>query len=272
MLLISTDTLSASVSIYSGRAILTGSSYTANSLSGNYIYRAEGVDYESDGATCAASGPCALTDVAVLNANAGSGALTGTLYQLQAGATQTNTITNTYSVSSSTGRVQQSSTNGGKLPVFYLATPVTSGTDTTESIDAFLVGSGPTPNSNTGDPTALFGLIEVQPSGPYSLDSPPAYILASEDPGQITNNNVVGSGSFSSGAISPLRDVSGTTGLMSGPTGFSFTVNSDGTLGGMATTGGSGSLSGATNSTSASPGKVLFIPTNVVAGIRLLEP
>ena len=38
--------------------------------------------------TCAASGPCALTDVAILNANPGSGALTGTLYKLQAGATQ----------------------------------------------------------------------------------------------------------------------------------------------------------------------------------------
>ncbi|MGA1983007.1 MAG: Ig domain-containing protein [Acidobacteriaceae bacterium] len=271
ILLVSTDTLSATVSISSGRAIVTGSSYTANSLSGDYIYRAEGVDYESDGATCAANGPCALTDVAVMTANAATGTLGGTLYQLEAGATQTSTITNTYSVSSSTGRVQQSSGSGAKLPVFYLATPVTSGTDATESIDAFVVGSGPTQNSSTGDPTALFGFIEAQPSGPYSLNSPPAYIFASEDPGQITANNVVGSGSFSSGAISPVRDVSGTTGLMSGPTSFSFTVNADGTLGGMAI-GGSGSFVGATNSTSASPGKVLFLPNNAVAGIRLLEP
>lgn len=271
MLLISTDTLSASVPIYSGRAIVTGSSYTANSLSGNYTYRAEGVDYQSDGATCAASGPCALTDVAVMKADAATGALGGTLYQVQAGTTQaTSTITNTYSVSSSTGRVQQSSASGGKLPVFYLATPVTTGTDTTESIAAFIVGSGPTPNSSTGDPTALFGFIEVQPSGPYSLNSPPAYILGAEDPCQITDNNVVGSGSFSSGAISPLRDVSNTVGLINGPTNFTFTVNADGTLGGTAM--GGGTLAGATNSTSASPGKVLFIPNNTVAGIRLLEP
>jgi len=40
------------------------------------------------------------------------------------------------------------------------------------------------------------------------LNSPPAYILATEDPGQITDNNVVGNGSFSSGVISPMRDVS----------------------------------------------------------------
>ena len=271
MLLISTDALSASVPIYSGRAIVTGSSYTANSLSGNYIFRAEGVDYQSDGATCAASGPCALTDVAVINADSATGALGGTLYQLQAGATQTSTITNTYSVSSSTGRVQLSSAGGGKLPVFYLATPVTSGTDTTESIDAFIVGSGPTPNSSSGDPTALFGFLEAQPSGPFSLNSPPAYILATEDPGQITDNNVVGSGSFSSGAISPLRDVSGTAGLIfNGPTSFSFTLSADGTMGGTAA---SPNLAGVTNSTSASPGKALAIDTtNAVAGIRLFEP
>jgi hypothetical protein len=271
MLLISTDTLSASVPTYSGRAIVTGSSYTANSLSGNYIYRAEGVDYQSDGATCAASGPCALTEVAVLKADAATGALGGTLYQLQAGATQTSTITNTtYSVDSSSGRVQLSSAGGGTLPVVYLAAPVTTGTDTTESIDAFIVGSGPTINSNTGDPTALFGFIEAQPSGPYALNSPPAYILATEDPGQITDNNVVGSGSFSSGAISPLRDVSGTTGLMNGPTSFAFTVNADGTLSGAAA---SPNLAGVTNNTPASPGKALVISTtNAVAGIRLFEP
>ncbi len=272
MLLVSTDPLSASISIYSGRAIVTGSSYSASSFSGNYIYRAEGTDYEGDGVTCAASGPCALTDIALINANSGSGALTGTLYQMQNGAAQTSTIANTtYSVSSSSGRVQLSSTGGGKLPVYYLAAPVGTGTDATESIDAFLVGSGPTMNSNTGDPTALFGLIEAQPSGPYALNSPPPYIFATEDPGQIELNDVVGSGSFSSGTISTVRDISGTNGLQfNSPTSFSFTVNANGTLSGMA---GASSVAGVTNSTAASAGKALFMPTtNAVAGIRLLEP
>ena len=68
-----------------------------------------------------------------------------------------------------------------------------------------------------------------------------------------------------------MRDASGIGGLISGPTSFSFAVNADGTLGGTAM-GGGGSFAGATNSTSASPGKVLFIPNNAVAGIRLLEP
>jgi hypothetical protein len=270
MVLVSTDPFGATVPIYSGRAIVTGSSYTTSSLSGDYIFRAEGLDYQGDGATCAANGPCDLTQVGVMNADAATGALGGTLYQAQAGANQTSTIADTYSVSSSTGRVQLSSAAGGKFPVLYIATPVTSGTDTTESIAAFIVGSGPTQNSSSGDPTALFGLIEVQPSGPYSLNSPPAYILATEDPLQIADNNAVGNGTFSSGAISPNRDVSGTAGLLSGPRSFSFTVNADGTLGGTAA---NPNLVGATNSTSASPGKAFFINTSdPVASIRLFEP
>jgi hypothetical protein len=270
LLLVSTDTFSATVPILSGRAIDTGSSYTTSSFSGDFIFRAEGLDYQSDGAACAASGPCDLTDVGILNANDATGALGGTLYQTQAGASQTTAIADTYSVSSSTGRVQLSSAAGGKLPVFYVATPVTSGTDTTESIAAFIVGSGPTQNSSSGDPTALFGFIEVQPSGPYSLNSPPAYILATEDPLQITDNNVVGNGSFSTGAISPNRDVSGTGGLLSGPTSFSITVNADGTLSGTAA---NPNLVGATNSTSASAGKAFLInTTNPVTSIRLFEP
>jgi large repetitive protein len=277
MVLVSQNPLSATSPIYSGRAIVTGSSYNANSLSGNYIYRAAGVDYQSDGVTCAASGPCALTDVAVMSANAATGALGGTLYQLQAGATQTSTITETYSVGSSTGRVQLSSASGAKLPVFYLATPVTSGTDTTEPIDAFIVGSGPTMNSNSGDPTALFGLIEAQPSGPFSLTSPPAYIFATEDSGQITIGTIVGYGSFSSGTISVSRDISNTIGLTLNATGnsFSFTPNADGTVSGTASMTGAtttGTLVGATNSTAASPGKVLFVPNSAVTGVRLLEP
>jgi hypothetical protein len=123
LVLVATDPLSATVPIYSGRAIVTGSSYSAASLAGNYIYRAGGVDYQGDGVTCAANGPCAISDVAVMSANAGTGAIGGTLYQLQNGATQTSTIANTYSVNSSTGRVQLSSTGSAKLPVFYLAAP-----------------------------------------------------------------------------------------------------------------------------------------------------
>lgn len=271
LLLVSTDTLSSTIPIYSGRAIVTGGSYSTSSFSGNYIFRAEGLDYQGDGATCAAKGPCDLTDTGVMSANAATAALGGILYQTQAGVNQTSMIADSYSVSSSTGRVQLSSAAGGNMPVFYVATPVASGTDRTESIAAFMVGSGPTQNPGSGDPTALFGFIEAQPSGPYSLNSPPAYIFATEDSLQITDNDAVGNGSFSADVISPSRDVSGRGGLFSySPTSFSMTVNADGTLGGTAA---NQNFVGATNSTSTSPGKAFLInTTNPVASIRLFEP
>ncbi len=273
ILLVSIDPLSASVSIYSGRAIVTGNSYTANSFSGDYIYRAEGTDYVGDGVACAATAPCALTDVALLSANSASGALTGTLYELQNGAVQTTTISNTaYSVDASSGRVQLTSTSPGDLPVYYLAAPVSAGTDATESFAAFLVGSGPTLNSNTGDPTALFGYIEAQPAGPYVLNSPPAYIFASEDPCQFTEGNLVGTGSFTAGTITATRDISNSGGLNFAVPGsvFSLSVSAGGALTGMGTT---PSLIGATDSTAATPGDALVIPdANVVPGIRLFEP
>ena len=274
MFLISIDPLSATVPIYSGRAIVTASSYTTGSFSGNYIYRAEGVDYQGDGVACAASAPCALTDTAVVNANSSSGAYSGTLYQLQNGVTATNTIANTtYTVNASTGRVQLASSGGGNLPVFYLATPVTSGTDQTESFSAFLVGSGAVMNSSSGDPTALSGFLETQPNGPYSLNSPPSYVFASEDPGQLDTGSVVGTGSFSSESISILRDTSGPNGVAINTmtNSFSFTPATNGTLSGINNTSG-GSFVGVTNSTAASPGKALFMPPNTLAGIRLLEP
>jgi hypothetical protein len=108
------------------------------------------------------------------------------------------------------------------------------------------------------------------------LNSPPAYLFASEDPGQISNGAVVGYGSFSSNTISNPRDISNTLGLtFNAPaTTFSFTVNADGTVSGTGSNNGvtqPGGFVGATNSTLASPGKVLFLPTNA-AGIRLFEP
>lgn len=272
MFLVSSDAFSGTYPVLSGRAVVTGNSYTASSFSGNYIARAGGVDFQGDGAACAANGPCALVEIGVLNADGATGALGGTLYQSQAGTTQSTSVSKTtYSVDVSTGRVQLSSTGGGNLPVLYLAAPVTSATDTTEPIAAVLVGSGPTLNSNNGDPTALFGLIEEQPNGPYILNSPPSYILASEDLGQITAANVVGNGTFSAGIIPINRDISNISGLtFNAPTNFSFSVNADGTMTGTL---GNSPAAGVTNSTFASPGKALFVQTNsVVAQIRTLEP
>ena len=169
LFLISADALAAATPIYSGRAILTGSSYSQSSVSGNYIFHATAVDYQGDGTSCAASGPCVEVEAGHVNANSSTGALTGTQFSSQAGVEQTNPITNTtYAVNATTGRVVV--TSSGEPSILYIATPIITGTDASEPIAAFLVASG-TSNS-TGDPTAPLGFVEAQPNGPYALIVP----------------------------------------------------------------------------------------------------
>lgn len=166
-------------------------------------------------------------------------------------------LSNTYSVDAATGRVKLTQAGGGQPPVLYLATPQT-GTDATESMSAFIVGSG-------GDPTALFGFAETQPNGPFSLNSPPPYIVGTEDGGEIDANFLAGNVTFASGMYSTTRDISSIAGLFfAASTNFTLSVNSDGTL--------SGSQDGATNSTSNTPGKAfIFPPMGSPAFIRVSE-
>lgn len=256
LFLVSIDPLEKTTPIYSGRAILTASSYSASSLLGNYVFHATGIDKQGDGAACAASAPCALVEVGVANAN-GTSALTGTVFVSQAGTSQSVSLSNTYSVDAATGRVKLTQAGGGQPPVLYLATPQT-GTDATESMSAFIVGSG-------GDPTALFGFAETQPNGPFSLNSPPPYIVGTEDGGEIDANFLAGNVTFASGMYSTTRDISSIAGLFfAASTNFTLSVNSDGTL--------SGSQDGATNSTSNTPGKAfIFPPMGSPAFIRVSE-
>ncbi len=258
--LVSADALGTTTPIYSGRAILTAAAGSyPRSLSGNFMFRAAGIDRQGDGAACAASGPCAAIQAGVVTFNS-NGTLTGTQFFSQAGVTQQSAISGlTYAVNSTTGRVAL--TGGQQAPVLYLATPVpATAPDATEPISAFLAGT-------SGDALAFFGFAEAQPAGPYSLNSPPSYIFGAEDVGQIDTNYVAGSGTFASGTFNATRDISGPDGLLANPAiSITFTINADGTMS-------SANTDGATNSTSAAPGRFFFFgPTNTPAALRGSEP
>ena len=257
--LIAIDPLSKTTPILSGRAILTAnpSLYT---LSGNSIFRATGVDAQGDGVACAASAPCAVTEIGVTSVN--SGKLTGTVYFSQAGVSASQPINDTYILDNSVGRVGLTQVGGGVTPVLYLATPSAAiAPDLPESITGFVVGGA-------GDRTALFGFSEAQPAGPYSLNSG-SYIFGTEDGAEITANFVVGNGSMASGTFNVNgRDIaSAGTGLnLYVPTTVPFTINPDGTIA-------SASNDGATNSTSGTPGKALWFGTSADPAFnRVAEP
>jgi hypothetical protein len=202
-------------------------------------------------------------EVGQVNANSSTGAFTGTDIASQAGVEQTSPIANTtYAVNVATGRVLITSSAGPSI--LYIATPTT-GTDATEPITSFLVASGA--SNTTGDPTAPLGFVEAQPNGPYALNSPPPYILGTEDPGQIGVGYIISAGSFSSGTVTLNQDMSNINGLViNRSVSITLPIDSNGTISATTTV-------GVTNSTSATAGKALFFgPTAMPNFIRVLEP
>ena len=197
-----------------GCAIATGNSFTASSLSGNYIAHSSG---NTNGK--------ASVDLQLLTTTPGggqTGTLSGTVYSDGGGnGPQTTTLSSVaYNVDPAFGRVALGNP-GDNLPIVYLTTP-------TDGISGFLVGLGA---------DAQMGLVEFQPSQTYSTASAAGtYFLSTEDPGDNSVIDDVGAATVaSSGSASGTVDSSGSAGLFSGaPFNATLTIsngNGTGSLG-----------------------------------------
>ncbi len=208
----SSDTLAANKPITSGRAIVTGSSFSNATLNGHYIIHLSGV-----------SGGLAHVNLGLLNLSAG--ALTGTIREYSLGSTpnaKTTTISGgTYAVNATSGRVTLASV-GPNPPVLYLTTP-------TDGISAFIIGT---------DNSSIFGLGEFQPAATYSTNSLSGnggkFFFGTEDPSDNTVKDEVGTVTVtgSTGAISGFQDSSGSTSPFLDPAksvSGTIVVNADGT-------------------------------------------
>jgi hypothetical protein len=209
---VSSDALAANKPVVSGRAIVTGSSFSNATLNGNYIIHVNGI-----------SGGLANANIGLLNFNAGS--LTGTLWEYSLGRTpnaKVNPITaGTYAVNATSGRAPLTGT-GNYPPVLYLTTP-------TDGISAFIIGT---------DNSGIFGLAESQPTATYSTNSLSGnggkFFFGNEDPGDNTVKDEVGTVTITpaTGAISGLQDSSqGSSPFLQTGKAVSgtFVINSDGT-------------------------------------------
>ena len=192
--LVGTDPLeNATVSV--GRAISTGGSFTASSLSGNYVAHTTGN-----------SGTSADVNLELLTMTPGgaqTGTLSGTVYSDGGGnGAATTSLSNVaYNIDPSLGRVVLGNPSDN-LPVLYVTTP-------TDGISAFVVGV---------NADAQQGVIEFQPSQTYSTASVAGtFAFGTEDPGDNTVYNKVGSATIStSGSASGTVDSSATAGLTPG--------------------------------------------------------
>ena len=188
--------------IYSGRAIVTGTTFSNTSLSGNYILQT--TNSSTGNPSCNNSGPCASVSLGEVGFSNGTINSTSTIYNYQQGsAVSTDNPSGSYAVAAS-GRMTV--TPSSKAPVFYLATPQSN----TEPIRAFIVGT---------DTGAAFGELTAGANSNVSVSSLAGnYIAGTFDPGDSTVNfetDVVKVDS--SGNVTGYAYASDTSGLSEGP-------------------------------------------------------
>jgi len=145
--------------LYAGRAVVSGSAFNANSLSGNNIFHATGL-------TQVNSAFSQQVNLGLLDFSGGN--LTGKIfgYDATAGATSITIANESYTVSSTFGRVTLTGAGWTNPPVLYLATPATE----TESIEAFAAGTDSTGTAATGgllEPGAPANVTTASLSGSY---------------------------------------------------------------------------------------------------------
>jgi hypothetical protein len=202
--IIGTDPLS-NVPMAGGRAIATGNSFTASSLSGNFIVHATGNTNSSADAN--------LELLTMTPGGAQAGTLSGTVYTYGAGSgAQTTTLSGvTCNVDPSSGRTTLGNPSDS-LPILYLTTP-------TDGIAAFVVGIGA---------DALFGVAEPQTSPALPAGT---YLFGTEDPADNTVTNKAGVETMASGGtLAGTYDQSNTAGLQSGQAaGATVSLGSNGT-------------------------------------------
>ena len=183
-----------------GRVIGTGPSFTASSLSGNYVVHATGNGNSSADVN--------LELLTMTPGGAQAGTLGGTVYSYGVGnGAQTTMLSGvTYNVDAGSGRTVLGNP-GDNLPVLYVTTP-------TDGIAAFVVGVGT---------DALFGMAEPQTGATLSAGT---YIFGTEDPSDNTVPNKAGVETITSGgAFSSTFDQSTTSALPQGGQTVNGTVS-----------------------------------------------
>ena len=188
-----------------GMGIATGTSFTASSLSGNYVVHTTGNANGSADAT--------LELLTMTPGGAQAGTISGTVDSYGAGnGAQSTTLSGvTYNVDPSAGRTILGNP-GDNLPILYLTTP-------TDGITAFVMGVGA---------DALFGTAEAQTSAVLPAGT---YLFGTENPADNTVTNKAGAETISSGgALAETYDQSNSSGLQSGRiVNATVSLGSDGT-------------------------------------------
>lgn len=190
-----------------GRAIATSSSFSASSISPNYIFLFTG---NSSGAASASIGLASLSSAGPPGI---SGSVSGTVDQYQSGTASSQNLTGTYALGSLAGRLSITGA-AATSPICYLTNPI-------DGVSAFCISM---------DASASLGVFDAQPAATYSSNSLSGnFYFGSDEPGDNTVPGLSGVASISSSSLKGVEDASSQSGLsIAIPFNTALSINADG--------------------------------------------
>lgn len=186
--------------VFSGRALDTASSFSASSVSPQYIFRSTGnFNFAS------------LTSIGLASLSEGN--ISAAIYQDADGTASTQLFSGNYAVDANSGRTVISS-GGSTSLILYLTNP-------SDGVSAISIGL---------DVAASMGVFDTQPAATYSNSSLSGnFFFGSNEPGDITIYELSGTASISSGALNGTVDETGIIGLIpAAAVNATLEINSDG--------------------------------------------
>ena len=193
---------------FSGQAISTASSFSASSISPNYIFRFTG---NSSGTPSASIG---LASLSTPGSPGISGTVSGTMEQYSGGTAASQNLTGTYAFTSLSGRLGITGASPAASPICYLTNPF-------DGVSAFCISM---------DPSASLGIFDTQPAATYGASSLSGnFFFGSGEPGDNTVPDFSGVARISSGNLQGAMDKSGQAGFsLATPLNAALSINADG--------------------------------------------
>jgi hypothetical protein len=195
--------------LFCGRAIATPSSFTAASISPNYIFRFTGNSSSSAAAT-----------IGLASFSGGAeGNVSGVFDQFAGGTATNQNISGTYGFTTISGRLEINGGSTAASPICYLTNPV-------DNISALCIST---------DTSASGGVLDTQPASTYSDTSLAGnFFFGMNEPGDNTVPDLSGVASISAGSLTGTQDQASSAGLSLGSAvsaTMSISANGTGNLG-----------------------------------------
>lgn len=193
---------------FSGQAIATSSSFSASSISPNYIFQFTG---SSSGTPSSSIG---LASFSSASSPGISGTVSGSMDEYSGGTASTQNLTGTYALAGVSGRLGITGATVSTSPTCYLTNPF-------DGVSAFCIST---------DSTASFGIFDTQPAATYNSSSLSGnFFFGSGEPADNMVPELSGVALISSGNLQGVQDASTESGLsLASPFTATLSINADG--------------------------------------------